>query len=990
MNKDFLFKVAEDLRKKFGHDLSDVAVVFPNKRAALYLNEYLVAQGKKPIWSPAYFTMTELFIKWSRYQKADDLKLICELFKSFCKCLGNEYDESLDHFFGWGQIMLSDFNDLDKCMADAQKLFANLHDLKVYDQVDYLTNEQKEVLRRFFMDFSEERITNLKERFMQLWQHLYDIYVDFNRRLNEQGLSYEGAQYREVVTNPELEFQHKHYVFVGIHAPLKAEQNLFDRLLHEGKAMFYWDFDDYYLPHGKDSDNEAGYFIATLLKKYPNEFDNSNPSLYKNWQERKKISFIASPTLSMQAKYIGQWLAENPSRTESGRRTAVVLCDEKMLSMVTHSIPQEVEHLNITIGYPLSQTPSSDFLRLLFHIQGNKNGKSNTYTLKNVKSILNHPYARIMSPLSPDLLDELIEKRRFYPKAEELKRDEGLALLFADIDLYRQEKACLEDRNCRMGRWLLDVIRYVAVNSQSTDPLFKESIFRLYTIVNRVQSLMEDGELKVDFITYERLLEQIIRTTKIPYHGEPVVGLQIMGLLETRNLDFDHLLVLGCNEGNIPKTSDTPSFIPYLLREAFELTTTTHQNSIYAYHFYRMLQRAQDVTLVYGNVTDNSNRGERSRFMSQLLVESGKDIEQKILQTEETGFVRIRKDVEKDKEIQEKLCKLNKISPSALNKYLRCELLFYYTYVLGIKTKDDTITDEINNRLFGNIFHDSSQILYDNLTRTDRSKIDPEHPFAGEGKVLSKQVIEWALKKESNLIDNAIGEAFDNHVFGSYNSVEHNREYNGLQLLSLQVIHNYLEKLLQLDSKMSYLSIRGLEGDASMEIEFEANGEMISKTIKGRIDRLDEVEDKANGIKRCIRVVDYKTGTKLPKIYDLDEVFSSEAIERKSDYFFQVMLYSMIVRQSEEINPHHLPVSPALMFIPMANKDNYNPVIEFSSRSKKTRIDDIEPYIQEFKARLTALLTDIFDFSRPFHPTTHIDRCNTCDLKDICGKMERR
>ena len=993
MNNDFLYRVAIDLRRKFGDDLSDIAVVFPNKRAALYLNEYLVAQERKPIWSPSYYTMSELIAEWSSYQKADDLKLICELYGSFCDCLGNDYDESLDHFFGWGQILLSDFNDVDKCMADTEKLFANLHDLKAYDQVDYLTKEQKDVLRHFFLDFSEERITSLKERFMRLWQNLYAIYQDFNQRLRAKGLSYEGAQYREVASNTALPFKYKQYVFVGIDAPLKAEQSLFDRLQREDKALFYWDYDHYYLPHGKNADNEAGFHIATLLKKYPNEFEYSDEALFNNWNKEKQLTYVASPTLSMQARYVSQWLREDRSRIDAGRRTAVVLCDEKMLPLVTHSIPPEVEHLNVTVGYPLGQTPATDYMRLLFHLQGNKNGKTRSYTLKFVKTLLNHPYTKLLSPLSPGIAAELVKNKVYYPRVDDLKRDEGLCLLFEDIDCLKPEEERIADRNCRMGRWLLEVIQRIAVSNPDADPLFKESVFRLFTVVNRVQSLLESGELRIDFVTYERLLEQIIHTTKIPYHGEPVVGLQVMGLLETRNLDFDHLLVLGCNEGNVPKSSDIPSFIPFLLREAFELTTPFRQDSVYAYHFYRMLQRAKDVTLVYGNVTDSTNRGERSRFMSQLLVESGKHISQKILQTNEESVIRTRTMVEKDADIQSRLSRLQRISPSALNKYMRCELLFYYSYILGIRDHDDNLDGEIDNKLFGSIFHDASEFLYDTLTGTDRASIDKDHPFAGPGKAVSKELIEWALKKESGVIDKSLTEAFEMDLFGGSGNGGHRREYNGLQLLNRQVTRHYLEKLLSLDLKTPSLSIRGLEGDAFMDFQFEANGETLEKEIGGRIDRLDETEAPSHQ-GRCIRVLDYKTGVKLPSIKSLEEVFSTDAVENHSDYFFQVMLYSMIVSQSEEINPHHLPVSPALLFIQKASEKDYTPVISFSTgegkKSSKLPIDDIRPYISEFRERLAGLLGEIFDYSYPFHHTTHIERCLNCDLKDVCGKMEKR
>ena len=985
MQNDFLYHVAADLYRKYGNDLSEVAVVFPNKRAALYLNEYLVTLAQKPIWSPSYFTEQELFAKLSRYRKADDLKLICELYKSFCTCLGEEYAETLDHFFGWGQILLSDFNDVDKCVGDAEKIFNNLHDLKIYDQVDYLTEEQKETLKAFFSDFSEERLSELKKRFLKLWQNLHAIYQDFNHRLAAQGLCYEGAQYREVAAQPILNLRHKVYAFVGIHAPQKAEQHLFDRLQKDDKAIFYWDYDAYYLPKGDGRDKEAGYFISTLLKDYPNELEDK--TLFDNWKKPKEIIYTASPTLSMQARSVGQWLRDHKPRIDSGRRTAIVLCDEKMLPLVTHSIPPEVAHLNITVGYPLSQTPGATFLRLLFHLQvSNKN----SYSLKYVKRLLNHPYCKLISKSAPEVLDELVKNRCLYPKINELRRDEGLSLLFEDIDTAQPGEEYPADRNCRVGRWLLRVIRYAAQHNDTDDPLFKESIFRLYTVVNRVQSLLESGELKLDIITYERLIDQIVHATNIPYHGEPVVGLQVMGLLETRNLDFDHLLVLGCNEGNVPKTTDSPTFIPYLLRESFGLTTTRHQTSVYAYHFYRMLQRAKDITLVYCNVSDNTTNGERSRFMSQMLVECGHEIKQEIMQTEDTAFFRSRQPVEKDSEIMQKLQMKTSLSPSAINKYLRCGLLFYYNYVLGIRDNQDELTDEIDHRLFGSIFHDASQFLYDDLTQTDRAQIDPAHPFKDAGKPLPKQVIKAALK-DSQCVERALDKSFEQNFFKGVTRVNQHNEYNGLQLLNRKVIYQYLEKLLETDLEAESLTIRGLEGDAFMDISFESNGETKQLKVGGRIDRLDEVGTPEN---RSIRVVDYKTGSRQPKVSSIEEVFSTDAVENHSDYFLQVMLYSIIVRQSAEINPKGLPVSPALLFIQKTSKEDSDPVISFAgNKSKKqdsVRIDDIKIYAEDFLAKLRSLLSEIFNPAIPFQPTDVVKRCDTCDLKEICGKMEKK
>ena len=984
----FLEYVAKDILSKYGDDLAHIAVVFPNKRASLFLNEHLARLANKPIWSPAYITISDLFRRHSQRKVADPIKLVCDLHRSFTSQTG--IDETLDHFYGWGQLLLNDFDDIDKQMADADRVFANLSDLHEMDDDSFLTEEQRQVLRRFFSNFSTDHQSELRQRFIRLWSKMGDIYHDFNHRLQEQQLAYEGSLYKEVVTAEEQEFQYDIYLFVGFNVLLKVEQRLFTLLRRQGKARFYWDFDKYYMEK-----NEAGHFISQYLSDFPNEFDIHDSQIYDCFRQPKNITIASASTENIQARYAATWLKELMHKKEKEsehepvltKDTAIVLCNEGLLPAIIHCLPDQNGSVNITTGYPLSQSPIGSLINQLIALRRDGYDHQQEYfRLRQVSTLLRHPYMTSASPEVSALLIKLTDEKIYFPTRQQLSIDNLTSLLFKSFAEQHQ--------NTELLTWLCDVVQQIAKPGNGNDDVLRqESLFRTYTLLNRLLNLSLSGDLCTDIITLGRLISQIMQTSTVPFHGEPAEGLQVMGVLETRNLDFDHLLVLGCNEGNVPKSSDIPSFIPFLLREAFELTTPFRQDSVYAYHFYRMLQRAKDVTLVYGNVTDSTNRGERSRFMSQLLVESGKHISQKILQTNEESVIRTRTMVEKDADIQSRLSRLQRISPSALNKYMRCELLFYYSYILGIRDHDDNLDGEIDNKLFGSIFHDASEFLYDTLTGTDRASIDKDHPFAGPGKAVSKELIEWALKEESGVIDKSLTEAFEMDLFGGSGNGGHRREYNGLQLLNRQVIRHYLEKLLSLDLKTPSLSIRGLEGDAFMDFQFEANGETLEKEIGGRIDRLDETEA-PNHQGRCIRVVDYKTGAKLPSIKSLEEVFSTDAVENHSDYFFQVMLYSMIVSQSEEINPHHLPVSPALLFIQKASEKDYTPVISFSTgegkKNSKLPIDDIRPYISEFRERLAGLLGEIFDYSYPFHPTTHIERCINCDLKDVCGKMEKR
>ena len=513
--KSFLTYIAEDLIRKYGNDLSDIAIVFPNKRASLFLNDSLARLVDKPIWSPRYITISDLFRQHSDLKVGDPIKLVCDLHKVFVQCTG--IDETLDHFYGWGQLLISDFDDIDKNMADADQLFANLKDIHELDDISYLTDEQKRMIQKFFSNFSEDHNSELKKRFLQLWSHFCDIYHAFNDRLASQGLAYEGALYRKVVDDERVEFQHKKYVFVGFNMMQRVEQMLCDRLQKEGKAVFYWDYDRYYM----DGKNEAGHYIRQYLKAYPNELaDSPQGEIYDNLRNPKDITYISAPTENIQARYVRSWLMEN-DRYRAGRKTAVVLADESLLQTVIHSLPKEVESVNITIGYPLQQTPFYSLVQQLVRLQtiGHPKG-SNTYRLHYVNIVLRHPYARFISPHYQDLLSDLEQHKRFYPSRESLAMngDEGLAQLFSDIETS-------DNYNLSLIGYLLAILKTIGINAKSLeDHLFQESLFRTYTLLNRLHGLIETGDLTVDTITLERLIQQLIQTTSIPFHGEPAEG----------------------------------------------------------------------------------------------------------------------------------------------------------------------------------------------------------------------------------------------------------------------------------------------------------------------------------------------------------------------------------------------------------------------------------------------------------------------------------
>ncbi len=946
--KSFLNYVAEDMVKKYDFDLSRTAVVFPNKRASLFLNDCLAHLVDHPLWSPAYITISDLFRQHSPLTVGDPIKLICDLHKSYVRCTG--LSESLDRFYGWGQLLLADFDDIDKNMADARQVFANLANLHELDDISYLDDIQKDALRRFFGSIIDNHDSRLIRKFIDFWSHLYNIYEDYRQLLRQQGIGYEGMLYRDVAQDENICFQYDRYLFVGFNMMQKAEQELCLRLMRQGKAKFYWDFDQYYM-HG----NEAGHYISQLMQLFPNELDQHESAIYSNFANKKQVAYISAPTENIQARYVSHWLEKN-NRISDGRRTAIILCNEGLLQTVVHCLPDEVGKVNITTGYPLQQSPVCSLLSHLITLQST--GFANSHDklrLRFVSNVLRHPYAQYMSPEAPILLKQLTDAHRYFPTLSELHADDTLTMLFTPVG---------EPFNLRLIEWLLKLLRIVAHNSHaSADPLMQESLFRTYTLLNRLHELIDSGDLDVDIITLQRLIGQLIQATSIPFHGEPAEGIQVMGVLETRNLDFDHLLILSCNEGNMPKGINDSSFIPYSIRKAFGLTTADNKVAIFAYYFHRLLQRANDITILYNNSTEGGHTGEMSRFMLQMLVESPHKILRKTLQAGQTPTQHTCSPIEKTDEVMRRIASISYISPSAINRYQRCQLQFFYNYVAGIKEPNADEEDEIDNRVFGNIFHEACELLYKQLFQRNP--------------VVKPSDIDRLLHHPES-IEMAVDKAIGKHLFKLDSNNTRLPQLNGLQIINREVIIRYIRQLLNIDLRLAPFTILGLEKPVSCQLSVGQH----TVTVGGTIDRLDLINPDGQG--QRIRVLDYKTGRPPHAVpASIDNVFDPSLLRtHHTDYYLQALFYSLIISNERALNPNRLPVSPALLFIQQTQADGYDPTLCFG----KQPIADAEQYRQEFEENIRQILADIFNPAKPFSPTDDQNICSSCPYRVVCGQ----
>lgn len=958
--ESFLKLVAADLYKHTKGNLAHTAVVFPNKRAGLFFNEYLAQESDSPIWSPAYVSISELFRSLSPWEVGDPVKLVCELYKIFRR--ETQSTETLDDFYFWGEMLISDFDDADKNKVDTDKLFSNLQDLRnIMDDYTFIDDEQEEAIRQFFQNFSIERRTALKERFISLWDVLGNIYKGFRESLASQNIAYEGMMYRHVIEHLDVDkLPYEKYVFVGFNVLNKVEHTLFTQLKDAGKAVFYWDYDEFYMKENRQAvTHEAGEFIRRNLRDFPSPLSGE---LFKNLSKPKEVHYIASSTENAQARYLPQWIRNNLTTPE--KETAVVLCNEALLQPVLHSLPAEVKHVNITMGFPLSQTPVYSFLIALLELHTHGfNFKSGRYTFQSVVTLLKHPYTRQLTGQAELLEKELTRNNRFYPLPGELGKDEFLTRLFTPLS--GNLNLCI-----RLSETLQQVAGIYQANTSGTEDtdafnqLYRESLFKAYTTINRFRTLIEEDELTVQSETFRRLLVKVLSATNIPFHGEPAIGMQVMGVLETRNLDFRHLVLLSVNEGQLPKSGGDSSFIPYNLRKAFGMTTIEHKIAVYAYYFYRLLQRAERITLMYNTSSDGLNRGEWSRFMLQFLIEWPHPITRQFLEAGQSPQGTSPITVEKTPDVMRRMQSLfdvranpkAKFSPSALNYYLDCPLKFYYRYVAGLSAPDE-VSAEIDSATFGSIFHYAAEHIYKDLTT--------------HGKVINKEALETLLRnevKQQDYVDTAFKKLF-------FNVPQNEKpEYNGIQLINSAVIARYLKQLLQNDLRYAPFTFIASEMEVDEPIDIQTPKGVIKSRIGGIIDRMDSKDG-------TLRIVDYKTGGDADTPPHVESLFIPD--KKRSNYVFQTFLYAAIMCRKQPT----MKIAPALLYIHRAATETYSPVIQMGEpRKPKEAVEDFSKYEKEYRERLQGLLEEIFNPEKSFTQTEIIEKCTYCDFKALCKR----
>ncbi len=923
----FLKLVAEDLKRKNADGLARSVAVFPNRRASLFLDEYLA--GDTPCWSPRYMTISELFRTLTPLRPADPIDTACRIFSIYCDLCRDEApgasEETLDGFYGWAERLLTDFEDIDKCLAPADDLLRNVTAWREINLGKEVEDEVREQIRRFFGTLDGAADDALKERFVRLWNHLLPLYERLNAELRAEGLAYEGALQRDAVEALEqgrrtLPDDVDTYYFIGFNALEEVERRLFRWLQAEGKAKFYWDYDLFYTAEA--ARNEAGAFIRDNISRFGSELP---PSCFDAFRP-ERIEIVAAPTESAQAYYAAQWLEDN--LTPEPRETAVVLCNEDLLEPILHALPPAVRQVNITKGFPLAHTAAYTLVSDFFAR----------------KASADVPLAEVLTALA----EKLAEKGR----------ENNAACLAAQAAAQQGEPA--PDAAQRM---MLEI--------------HNEAYFQAYTLANRFLSFCGRPHFTPSASTAGRLLLQVMRQTSIPFHGEPAEGLQVMGVLETRCLDFRRLLLLSVNEGTMPRPARNNSFIPYPLRAAFGLSDASRQTAVFAYYFYRLVQRAERVTFLYNNTPDGLHTGERSRFLLQLMLQPRLKIEHRVLAMSQKPFSFAPQAAQKPRDLFDLLNPLRAdaagddtrrkaLSPSSLNLFIDCPLRFYFHRVAHLKTPDKPDAP-IDAKTFGNVFHTAAQIYY-----KDCHDAGVENYAAHNGRVLAE--------KDRHTLLACIERAFRELKMPQGDAVVRD------------TVLQYLISLLRYDVRCPELRIEEVETDAYITLKANCDGTQRDFRVGGRIDRLDVCApptDLPGENAQMLRIVDYKTGSHEQYAKSVDDIFDPENKERPS-YFFQTYLYALT--QQERARSRDLPLGAALFYPHKSTRPGYDPWIGMpcskpASNGKLAPRTHIlsEDVLAEFRRRLQDLLDDLFDLSKPFEPRPTEQNCRYCDFRVLCG-----
>ena len=967
----FIEEVASRLYDKYGDEVSSLTMVMPSKRARLFFAEALAKVAVRPVWEPAYISIDDLMCRQSGLRKADKLRLVAELYKIYSLY----HEENFDEFYHWGEVLLADFDMVDKYLVDASQLFSNISDLKELEaDMSYLSAEQIELINRFWRTLTGEKgsvidDTSAKGRFLKVWRSLGAIYEAFRTRLRELGVGYTGMIYREAVEaleqgRAQLPSEDK-YAFVGFNALSKCEKKLLKYMQQNCRTEFYWDYDSYY------TDNkfqEAGMFIRENLSLFPQEEGIS----CNNLRNIGSVNVLSTSSNVAQCQCVVDILEKIAEKSggELDKDTAVVLTDENLLMPLLYALPEkfkvkreikggrEVEKpvVNVTMGYPLRNTLVYSFVERLLelqkHARKDKSGEATFYHV-DVDGLLSHPFvADVSTSQYSKLRSEIINHRLFQVPTSMIATTTLLQQIFRKTEGWQE-----------MSAYLLEIIDAIsATNKEGEESAYRSEFLAVaYDALVKLQNIVSQCDIEISDAIYRSLVRRHLQAERVSFTGEPLEGLQIMGILETRNLDFKNVILLSMTDNNFPGSRATDkSFLPYGLRYGFEIPTAEHHEGVYAYYFYRLIERTENLYMLYSSAADDKSTGEPSRYIRQIEYETDFKIDYTNVGVEVSLVESCNIDVEKSDEVFDKLLRFTRdkgLSPTAFSTYVKCPLKFYFNVVERLRPEDE-LEESIDNMTFGNIFHEAADLLYSQI----KGDADP--------------ALRLAEMRKSGEIEKCVDKAIATIYFGD-KSGELTQELGGELLIIRNIVREYLgANLLNYDIRNNDFVVAETESDLKMTMPIEVRGEKFEVNLAGRADRIDSLN---NGL---MRVIDYKTGKPRLNYSGVEALFHGEPIATKRESnIINTLLYSMMLSHERGRD-----VCPELYYVGSMVHDDYSSrFVETIDRKSRT-LEAYSEVAAEFEEEVKQTLQEMFDRSISFSQCEDDSACKYCDYQTICNR----
>ena len=947
--------------------------IFPNRRSLVffkkYLGDLLRTSGKGPMMVPPLYTINDFFGKVADANTSDRLRLLLELYA--CYATLNPQAEPLDEFLFWGEVLLADFDDVDKYLVDAEKLMQNVGDFKaIQDQFEYLSEGQKEAIGHFLAHFRDASgkwrlnpgADDVKARFLRLWNLLYPLYKGFNEALEAKGMAYEGKVYRALAGRlkagesvadilqaafPEV----SGYVFVGLNALNECERTVLARMRDARLAEFVW---DYVSEEIKDKANKASFFMKRNVLDFTQAFPvEAGP--------RPAVTVISVPSSVGQTKlapWILKEMAGQAGHDEKGAgqdnsvmpgcdrpshdpvETAFVLPDESLLLPLLNSLPEECDNVNVTMGYPMTGSAVYALLSSLGPMQlklRNTGGKWYFYH-RELREVLSSGLLKsLFTADEQEVIRQVKAAAKYYVPVEDLQGGPLLQRLFQPV--VQQTAAPDIGQNHSVERYFSELLSFIGQQLTKTGDLLElDFVARCHKQLN----ILQEMDLEVLPATHLRLMDRLLQGISVPFRGEPLKGLQVMGPLETRALDFRNLVILSANEGMFPRRSVSASFIPPELRKGFGLPTYEYQDAVWAYYFYRMIQRPEHVWLVYDNRTEGLKNGEESRYIKQLEYHF-QWLLRRMAATAAISTVEEEGALPKTQEHVDKV-RAGLLSASTLQSYLACPAKFYYQVVEGLKAADE-VSESLDASMLGNVFHHVMQKLYG--------------PFLGNG-LLTKAHLEAMVKDTARIRKLIRAEVLDQM---------HSIEVTGRNLVLENILQGYVEETLSHDIRL--LQEAGSEGFTVIGLEQKMFCEINGFRFIGFIDRLDSYKPGE------VRIVDYKTGKVEDNDILIDEANAAQVVEQlfspdsksRPKIALQLFLYDHMVSSSHRARLVNSIYSTARLY------SQPLPDVPVCSEFSRLAMEGV-----------VGLLNEITDLNVPFRRTEDVKTCEWCDFKAICGR----